>query len=84
MENITVLENMAARGRKHGSQATEVRKIVGSYKLQGSEENPRLTISTELDDEDFPNQLGSELKVELVIPADESADPYLEVYPKGD
>lgn len=82
MKNTLVNECMAARGRNNRKQPIETRKIVGSYKIQGVDTNPRITISTDLDDEPFPNHLGQELKVELVIPADEDEDSFLELHPK--
>ncbi|WP_225334257.1 hypothetical protein [Halomicrobium urmianum] len=55
------------------------RKIVGSFKLTGDEDNTRLTISSNLDPEPFPNEKGTKVSVEFVNPDDGPA--FLEVHP---
>lgn len=66
----------------HRGNRSEIRRSFGEFKLTGSDGGrTSLTITTALDDYDFPSDPGEEVVVELVDPDGET--PYLEVRPAG-
>lgn len=62
--------------RADGPEA--IRRSFGTYTIS-NEEQPRLTITRDLDDFEFPNHAGAEVRVELV--QDPKRGPVLEVIP---
>ncbi len=64
---------------KQKQRYAAARLALGSFKLHGNERVTRLTIPKKLDNYDFPNETGNEVRVELIEPEDEA--PYLEVKP---
>lgn len=53
---------------------------IGTFRLHGSD-RPRLTISSSLDCEAFPNAIGDEVKVDLVAAGTD--EEHLEIWPAG-
>jgi len=71
---------MAASRQRNAKRGGERRTLIsGTLSLHGNEDNLRLTIPQDLDGEDFPNNLGVEIKLVLVETEDDS---FLEVHPK--
>lgn len=60
------------------AKPSETRLLLGTFTLSGDDEQARLTISKRLDDYDFPNGVGDELKVEYV---QSNGDSRLELTP---
>lgn len=73
----TVILDMATRQQHHPHKPTERVKLLGCFTLHGDTDNVRLTISKNLEMEDFPSEVGEDVKVELVLP--EESKPYLRV-----
>lgn len=68
-----------AIGNKHERSPDVERRSFGTFKITGHGYHRHLTITSDLDDYDFPREIGSEVRVELV---DEPDRPnYLEVHP---
>lgn len=70
------VENISMASRQHrGKMSAEgpVIKSFGTFKICSHNNQTKVTITTALDTEPFPNESGSEVKVEQVNPTDGSA-----------